>query len=110
MANSRAANKMAAKGESSMDVGRGSSNLEYGADSLLTITDYAKGSDISIMTLEKCRLALKKQSITFKFDGRHMRLENLTMPAIMESEQEGKASSDISSMPARVDQEAVNNL
>lgn len=110
MANSRAANKQAAKGESSMDVGRGSSNLEYGADTLLTITDHAPHSDLSVMTLEKCRLALKKQSITFKFDGRHMRLDQLTSPAIQESTKESKANDDITSIPARVDQEAINNL
>ena len=103
MANNRTTNQ---KGESSLAGGRGSSSLEYGADSLLTIVDVEKVPGRRAMTLEKARLAKagKDVRMEFSFDGRHMRLYNLdSNPGTPESKEDCKINDDLVSMTVNSD-------
>jgi hypothetical protein len=108
MAANRTSNAEAEKGKSNLSSGRGSSSLEYGADSLLTITKDKDSYKGRVMTLEKARLAEagKNCRMFFDFDGRHMKLSNLVYTNVSDKE-----NSDTNSMTGlKVDKEAQDKL
>lgn len=96
MAHSRAAKKT---DESDMGKGRGSSNLEFGADYILNLSE-DEVTHKQVMTVAKARLAMRKRKMYYTLDGRHMRITGMDVPmGIEESRKEQKVSNDISNLP-----------